>query len=468
MHETIIKFNEDNQAFVELKSLENLKKGLEYIDEKGLDQELIVVLDQGNLDELLISDNIEFFEELAEKDININFRYDTGKKTFSLQNVLDKEHFLRQAVEDIKSKNFSPLEQLIAIYDIAKVFKSYKSEEGSIAESRALYEYLESDYMVCVGYADLVSNLAHRLHLNVTEISLDVTKSNGQVEGHARNYVNLVDPKYGIDGFYVLEPTWEQGGTIIGANRRKSYEQSRSTYKDFLLTTDAGRHNYTGGEIDVEHYDSVFTATSQDELNIAIAQMGYRNNLYELMQDLDPEFSQVLNGLDTHNPEDAQIILDYFNSKVNRPISKKALLDAIINVKRTIYVNFTDQDFEDMRMGYSITEPFAEDIYDSYGLWIGFKPLYGEEQFDEYMERRYNDIKSESIEEASKRNPCLNVKQVLRHREEKEIQRQNSQTQKLGQETLEEQKDTQGKNDVQADINSQLAEKHRTQEDIIQ
>lgn len=412
----IIKFSEDNQIFVELDSLENVNRGLKYIKEEKIDQELTIQLRQENFDEFVISDNIEYFEKLAKNNVNINFKYDTGDRVFSLKEILDNEHFLQQATEDIKNKNFSPLEQLIAVYDIAKVFKPYKgnNELGS-AVSRSLYEYLGNEYMVCSGYSDLVANLGHRLNLNVSKFGLYL---NG-VEPHNRNYVNLVDPKYGIDGFYAIEPTWEQNGKLREHPRRKSYEQVRSTYADFLLTTEEGRHNYTGGKIRVEDYDAYFTSTTPEELRKSVLANKNGNNIQNVIEKLDPEFAKTFNQLDINKDEDAYVVLDYFKTKVNNTFPKEALLDAVINVKKTVYLNFNDQDFEDMRMGYSLTKPFSIDEFDSNGI-LKSCSLYGK-KYDEYAERRYNDIKSETLDNANKNNPCLNANKIVEIKKIKEL-----------------------------------------------
>lgn len=179
-YEDIIKFTKEDNAYICLDSTESVKKGLEYIKKYGLNQDLLVMLNQQKFDELVICDNIEFFEELAKNNININFKYNTGNRKISLQEVLLDEHFLQTAVEDIKSKGFSPLEQLVAVYDIAKVFKEYRKEEessGYLSESRSLYEYLNNEYMVCAGYADLIANLGHRLGAKYSKISLDIQSS---------------------------------------------------------------------------------------------------------------------------------------------------------------------------------------------------------------------------------------------------------------------------------------------------
>lgn len=554
-YKDIIKFNEDGEIYIELDSVESVTKALEYIKDNELNQDLIIFMDKNNYQELIISDNIDFFEKLHENNANINFKYKYDDKAFTLESVIDSEHFMQYAADNIKSKNFSPLEQLVAIYDIAKAFKPYKEDDSvhNSAKSRALYQYLESEYMVCAGYADLVVNLSHRLGINCSKIHLDTIKG-GESSGHARNYVNLVDSKYGIDGMYVLEPTWEQNGKIGQTSGRRPYEQVRSTYNHFLLTTEEGRNNYSDGSIDVKTYDNLFSCTNPEELRKATIGASFANRLDEQFKFLDPHFYETMKNLKMYKDEDANVVIEYLKAKINNPVPKEALLDAIINVKKTVYLNFNEQDFEDMRMGYSLSEPFAIKEYDSNGICASFESLYGKQQYDEYMERRYNEIKLETLESATEKNPCLNVRQIIENKKCKEIkdnkifsnyssgnslltsdseiiellmknaskieelgfqidyadpeddydylrlnfpsnqkkngsieeeieflkqnkkrlyialglEKEKTQTQKLGEETIEEQKDTKGKDDIQNEMSRQLEYNKEQENQIIQ
>lgn len=406
-YKDIIKFTKEGRVYIELNDLDSVKKGLEYLKNNEIKQDLFIKIPQNENKEFIISDNIDFFEKLAEDNININFKYNTGANEISLKQVIDNEHFMQHVAEDIKSKNFSPLEELIAVYDITKVFKPYKEDKSShnSSASRGLYEYLGNEYMVCAGYADLINNLGHRLGLNVSKIHLDLDKFTGETEGHARNYSNIVDSKYGIDGFYVLEPTWEQNGIAKSTSGRGTCEYARSSYTKFLQTTEEGRNNYKDGKIIVEGYDDFLTSNTPDELRRAISKNKF--DVYTIMELLDPDFSKKIEGLNIDKDDDANVVIDYFKSKINKPVPKKTLLDAIINVKKTIYLNYSEQDFEDMRMGYSTVLPFG-----NYGSNYQIDSLYGKE-YDEFIERRYNDIKDIPIKQAEEENPQLMVTSIL-------------------------------------------------------
>lgn len=184
-------------------------------------------------------------------------------------------------------------------------------------------------------------------------------------------------------------------------------EYQKSTYNRILMTTNEGRIASGSKErIIEESYDAVFTAKTPLELRCEISESKIYNDFYNQIRILDPEFYEKLQGLNLYKDEDANIIIDYLTSKVNNPVSKENLLEAIINVKKTIYKNFNEQDFEDMRMGYSIRKPFK----------INNLPLY-----EEYIERRYNDVKKNTLEEAKERNCCLDVDNIMQYMKRKAL-----------------------------------------------
>ena len=406
----VIQF-EGNSVFVEADDLESIRKGLEYIKQNDIKQDLTIILRQGELDEFLISDNIEFFQELMKNNTNLNFKYNNGQQIFNLEKVLQDEETMQQIVTDIKDKNLSPLEQAVAVYDISKTFKPYKYEgkEDGTAASRSFFEYMNNNYMVCAGYADLIVNLGHRLNAQYAEISLGtIRKADNRLEGHGRNYINIVDPKYGIDGFYALEPTWEQSGRTMPTR----FEEMKSTYKRFLMTTDEGRQD-DENEISLNEnvhsgYDVWLTYDNPEQLKDYLKDSLNQRHMMGVLKNLAPDLYKQVALRDLTDIRTCSYLINEFKQKVNNPVPKEKILDAIIEVKKKIYVNLSEQDFEDMKMGYSITDPFA--IYDE-GSSVQ-KSLYGKE-YEDYLLRRYNDIKDQTMTEAGKNNSCMIVPMVV-------------------------------------------------------
>ncbi len=156
--------------------------------------------------------------------------------------------------------NLSPFEKYLFAYNVAKKFKKYKENEEDKTSARDLYQIMDNDFMVCVGYSVLLGDLLDKLGIEnydysvnidtgLDDIPLDATvlpdfiekKDGTKVEvmtesgGHARRMVNLVDPKYGIEGFYIADPTWDN-------------EMEKDAYNHALMTIDEyvaiDRYNY--------------------------------------------------------------------------------------------------------------------------------------------------------------------------------------------------------------------------------
>lgn len=133
---------------------------------------------------------------------------------YTKEDFLKEEEKLDSLVEPIKKANLSPYEKFIAAYNVAKNFKEYKENEKSPSDSRKIRKILNNDYMVCVGYAKLLQTLLERLDISSMNIGVKAETSPAYSEkmelgGHARLLVYLKDDKYGIDGYYVSDPTWD-------------------------------------------------------------------------------------------------------------------------------------------------------------------------------------------------------------------------------------------------------------------
>ena len=198
-------------------------------------------------------------EILKKCNLNIEFNHLSLvlDKTYSIDEYLDYESLLYKIVED--AQNLSPLEKFIYAYDIVKRFKLYntpKKDNKNVDSmdrnsrnkikhvSRDLYDILENNYMVCVGYAGFLRDLLTKLGIDSCGYGFDVEisayKAFKQIQnnnsdyndlsvfekrkmlvdqqsfiphnsygGHERVLVHLNDEKYGIDGLFFSDPTWD-------------------------------------------------------------------------------------------------------------------------------------------------------------------------------------------------------------------------------------------------------------------
>jgi len=127
--------------------------------------------------------------------------------------ILEKNRILNDIVEEVKALDFSPLEQYMYLYNITKMFKEFKEVEKheNSRLSRETVFTLFNEYMVCVAYADLLKELVDKLDnpdLSVACYSCSLY-DRSVVEGHRRCLVKIKDDKYGVDGIYISDPTWD-------------------------------------------------------------------------------------------------------------------------------------------------------------------------------------------------------------------------------------------------------------------
>lgn len=168
-------------------------------------------------------------EKFNQQILNLNINYSNilikiGLDSYSLKDYLNYEKSLYQLVEP--AYNLSPFERYIYAYNITKNYKKYKENEESREQARNLYDILNNEYMVCVGFSNLLRDLATKLGIeteNMSGVTIDTSyddyyrgkealqteKVTTDVAKHARNYVHLVDPKYGLDGIYISDATWD-------------------------------------------------------------------------------------------------------------------------------------------------------------------------------------------------------------------------------------------------------------------
>ena len=115
---------------------------------------------------------------------------------------------------DIKS--LSPLEKYIAAYILTSKFAPYREVEAgeNRYQSRSVYEFINSitnTKIVCVGYTHLLREILYRMGIKDTmewSVKIDASSKYDSTD-HSRMMVHLIDSKYGIDGIYMSDPTFD-------------------------------------------------------------------------------------------------------------------------------------------------------------------------------------------------------------------------------------------------------------------
>lgn len=208
--------NADASVIINVSNASNIFEIIKALQSYNPNREITIKMDnvtKNEFNELLLAN-----QSIINNAINVVL----GSINFiPLKDYYKHESTLIQMIEPVK--NLSPYEKYLYAYNIVKQFKPYL-ESTNREEARNLYSVLKSDYIVCAGFANLLKDLLDKLGIKsfyygaAVNTGLDNVANqdivlNDDVEmhkvSHARLIVSLVDEKYGIDGIYEADPTWD-------------------------------------------------------------------------------------------------------------------------------------------------------------------------------------------------------------------------------------------------------------------
>ena len=287
--------------------------------------------------------------------LNENIDIQLGQSIVSVKEYLRFEKMLYQMIEG--TQNLTPFERYISAYNVVKQYKQYKENQIDKSASRNLYAILENEYMVCVGYANMLEDLLNKsgiknIHRNVgVDTSYDRFNENETVvskhDSHAREYVYIKDPKYGIDGFYITDPTWDN-------------DLKNDLYNHLLLTaeeeTNSRRYNFINSSINNSSLELLNIKSLEEfyqkvnfylDRNPKSTLKNILTDLVQLLKKLSPEFIETLKkqypemGKSFMNwPNEKEILYqigEYLLTKVNKPVSGQTIMSAVSEVYQKAY-----------------------------------------------------------------------------------------------------------------------------------
>ncbi len=351
---------------------------------KYINSDLMIILNIENFEHIKVINNR--LKELGKKN-NIKIKIENKNKfnkfifnsrinynniyveTPDLENVtlsdyLKFEKILYSMVKN--TNNLSPFEKYIYAYNITKQFKEYKENENDKNLSRKLYQLLANEYMVCVGYSRLLGDLLDKMGIENKDLGISVDISYDNVDnmetnfdksipveraGHARRYIHIVDEKYGIDGYYVADPTWDN--------------DLEHDYYNYLAMTD---NESTLGKrfIFMNSYMDLFNVTDIDNFiekcNLLRNKSHYDNFVFEMKRVVDVLksidiniYNKLKNKYDfidksTYKWPDkiTEFVYDLGNeivNKTNKPINSDVIFKAIENVYKNSY-GYSDDELQ--------------------------------------------------------------------------------------------------------------------------
>jgi len=264
---------------------------------------------------------------------------------------------------DINSSGFSPLERYIAVYNITKKFKEYKEDEKDLSQARYFKYFMNNDFMVCVGYAKMLEDLCERVGLNTYDYSLrvDVSYDKGfskeekivDLKCHARIIVDIDDPKYNINGYYIADPTWDN-----------FLEDDFYNYALMSFDKTAQNKRY----VDLTDEDLIMNVKDIDEyiekinylLNRSIVETDIhliKNKILKIIKDLYPDYYKILKEkydnleLVKDNNIIQSILMEagyFFIEKNGKDIPLETIIDAAGVVNSRVF-GFNEEEAKDYR-----------------------------------------------------------------------------------------------------------------------
>lgn len=185
-----------------------------------------IVFDEVNdLDPQLVLDIKKYLPDCID---NIYIKLNENNSFITLKEYEDTILTIARIVEDVKRYNLSPLEQIMYVYDIVKErIYTKENKDESYTVSRDLTSALLGDKIVCAGYARILGKILDNLGIQSNRINLfEKDKPNS---GHTRNEIYVKDKKYGIEGVYYFDATWD-------SKKNESDTEYLQKYRFFALT----------------------------------------------------------------------------------------------------------------------------------------------------------------------------------------------------------------------------------------
>lgn len=317
------------------------KRVAEFVRENPvLKTKKIIFEDYFDLDPKLAN---EISEAFGEETLNIYFQISGNDELITFKEYKDTVEAIDKRINDIKKYNFSPLEKIMYAYDMVrdKVYVEVDENEDK-GISRNLSTALLGDKIVCLGYANVFKALIERLGIECDIIQL---MQPDKKRGHARNRIFVKDDKYGVNGIYYFDPTWDN-------KKNESDTKFLYSYKHFAMTKikmdeiDNGRiveeaFPYFSSDIVLEFEEQIDKTGFEglpEEMRKSINHMSYLVDDNTLINKayLDPLFPVIL------KPNKEKVIqrLTEFVKYFDTPLSADILLKVLYNVrKQQYYVN---------------------------------------------------------------------------------------------------------------------------------
>lgn len=146
----------------------------------------------------------------------VAFGFEDMDKIWSVEEVENANEKIVKMANVIKKHDLSPYEKILITY-LETSSRKYKmeKEDEHYSKSRSVFGVLNSNDIVCVGYAELMKAILEQVgdeNIKVYSNHVACSSDGKMIDAyHCNLIIQVKDDKYGIDGFYYFDPTWDCG-----------------------------------------------------------------------------------------------------------------------------------------------------------------------------------------------------------------------------------------------------------------
>ena len=322
---------------------------------------------------------------------NLYVIFDNCDEYIKFKEFSDMYIELKKIVDFIKKYDLSEIEKVMLAYDIIKANK-YKKEgiNDDYNESRNLNKIIKGDKIVCLGYANLLNFILNELQINNQII---LTKKTNNCSGHARNLIKINDKKYGINGQFFADCTWDSQKSDDYLNNYLFFLKPLKYFKNIKNEIIFRPSWLELLKLDNEELiEEINILSNNDKRKIIYSMSDMTNNNFIKL------FLNIYKSSDLTN--ELLKIVEEMKKNINQSIPRKAFKNALYKVRRIEYINNI--------IDNEITEDYIDNICNKY--YSKDKNLYLIKMiFDENIELNpsLKDIKAKNVRQDSLRLKLL-------------------------------------------------------------
>lgn len=155
----------------------------------------------------------DILKDLEKQFPKVKIGLENGYHTWNTKEIENANNQISTIVDEINSKKLSTVEKIMCAYFEVTNRQYQDVEQGECSGlSRSTYGVLNTKKSVCVGYSELFKEIVDQLNLSEVKVFLNynnVCIPNEVYDAHCNIVAYIKDEKYGIDGYYYFDPTWD-------------------------------------------------------------------------------------------------------------------------------------------------------------------------------------------------------------------------------------------------------------------